>query len=140
MSDLAAAFRAKQIGFLPDHLGLDWVELRAGFAQGRLEIGKRHLAPNGYLHAATVVALADTACGYGCIVSLPEGAANFTTAELKTNFIGTAREGRITCEARLVHGGRTTQVWDAEVKSEATGKTIALFRCTQIVLYQRRGA
>jgi 1,4-dihydroxy-2-naphthoyl-CoA hydrolase len=73
-------------------------------------------------------------------VSLPEGAANFTTAELKTNFIGTAREGRITCEARLVHGGRTTQVWDAEVKSEATGKTIALFRCTQIVLYQSRGA
>jgi uncharacterized protein (TIGR00369 family) len=139
MSDLAAAFRAKQIGFLPDHLGLDWVELRAGFAQGRLEIGKRHLAPNGYLHAATVVALADTACGYGCIVSLPEGAANFTTAELKTNFIGTAREGRITCEARLVHGGRTTHVWDAEVKSEATGKTIALFRCTQIVLYQTRG-
>jgi 1,4-dihydroxy-2-naphthoyl-CoA hydrolase len=139
MSDLAAAFRAKQIGFLPDHLGLDWVELRAGFAQGRLEIGKRHLAPNGYLHAATVVALADTACGYGCIVSLPKGAANFTTAELKTNFIGTAREGRITCEARLVHGGRTTQVWDAEVKSEATGKTIALFRCTQIVLYQTRG-
>jgi uncharacterized protein (TIGR00369 family) len=121
-------------------LGLDWVELRAGFAQGRLELGKQHLAPNGYLHAATVVALADTACGYGCVVSLPEGAANFTTAELKTNFIGTAREGRITCEARLVHGGRTTQVWDAEVKSEATGKTIALFRCTQIVLYQSRGA
>jgi uncharacterized protein (TIGR00369 family) len=140
MSDLAAAFRAKQIGFLPDHLGLDWVELRTGFAQGGLEIGKQHLAPNGYLHAATVVALADTACGYGCIASLPGGAANFTTAELKTNFIGTAREGRISCEARLVHGGRTTQVWDAEVKSEATGKTIALFRCTQIVLYQRRGA
>ena len=140
MSDLSAAFRAMQIGFLPDHLGLDWVELRAGFAQGRLELGKQHLAPNGYLHAATVVALADTACGYGCVVSLPEGAANFTTAELKTNFIGTAREGRITCEARLVHGGRTTQVWDAEVKSEATGKTIALFRCTQIVLYQSRGA
>jgi uncharacterized protein (TIGR00369 family) len=140
MSDLAAAFRAKQIGFLPDHLGLDWVELRTGFAQGGLAIGKQHLAPNGYLHAATVVALADTACGYGCIASLPGGAANFTTAELKTNFIGTAREGRISCEARLVHGGRTTQVWDAEVKSEATGKTIALFRCTQIVLYQRRGA
>jgi len=139
MSELAAAFRAKQVGYLPDHLGLDWIDLRPGFAQGRFEIRKQHLAPNGYLHAATVVALADTACGYGCIVSLPEGAANFTTAELKTNFIGTAREGAVTCEARLAHGGRTTQVWDAEVKSEATGKTIALFRCTQIVLYQPRG-
>jgi len=140
MNEATAAFRAKQIGFLPDHLGLEWIDLRRGFAHGRFEIGKEHLAPNGYLHAAAVVGLADTACGYGCVVSLPEGAANFTTAELKTNFIGTAREGGITCEARLVHAGRTTQVWDAEVKSEASGKTIALFRCTQIVLYQARGA
>lgn len=140
MSEATAAFRAKQVGFLPDHLELDWIDLRRGFAQGRFEIAKKHLAPNGYLHAAAVVALADTACGYGCVLSLPEGAANFTTAELKANFIGTARDGGITCEARLVHAGRTTQVWDAEVKSEASGKTIALFRCTQIVLYQARGS
>jgi 1,4-dihydroxy-2-naphthoyl-CoA hydrolase len=139
MSEATAAFRAKQIGFLPDHLGLDWIDLRRGFAHGRFEIEKKHLAPNGYLHAAAVVGLADTACGYGCIVSLPEGAANFTTAELKANFIGTARDGGITCQARLVHAGRTTQVWDAEVKSEASGKTIALFRCTQIVLYKAGG-
>ncbi len=72
------------------------------------------------------------------MMSLPQGAANFTTAELKANFIGTALAGGISCAARLLHGGRTTQVWDAEVKSEVTGKTIALFRCTQIVLYQTR--
>jgi len=137
MSDLTAVFRAKQAGFLPDILGLDWVELRHGFAHGRFEIGKTHLAPNGYLHAAAVVALADTACGYGCLVSLPEGAANFTTVELKANYLGTALEGSVSCEARLLHGGRTTQVWDADVKSEAAGKTIALFRCTQMVLYPR---
>ncbi|HML09143.1 MAG TPA: PaaI family thioesterase [Xanthobacteraceae bacterium] len=136
MNEAAAAFRARQIGYLPGVLGLDWIELRRGFAQGRFVIGKQHLAPNGFLHAASVVALADTACGYGCVVSLPEGASNFTTAELKANFIGTAREGGVACEARLLHGGRTTQVWDAEVKSEASGKTIALFRCTQIILYQ----
>lgn len=136
MSEAVAAFRAKQIGSLPDHLGLDWVELRHSFAHGRFDIGKQHLAPNGYLHAAAIIALADTACGYGCIMSLPEGAANFTTAELKANFIGTALAGGVACEARLLHGGRTTQVWDAEVKSEASGKKIALFRCTQIILYQ----
>jgi len=140
MDDAVALFRAKQAGYLPDHLGLDWTEIQAGFVRGRFEIGKQHLAPNGYLHAAAVVALADTSCGYGCIMSLPEGAAGFTTAELKSNFIGTALEGAVTCEARLVHGGRTTQVWDAEVKSEATGKTIALFRCTQMILSKPRGA
>jgi len=134
MSDAVAEFRARQAGFLPDYLGLEWIELRAGFARGRLDIKRHHLAPNGYLHAATVVTLADTACGYGCIMSLPQGVAGFTTAELKTNFLGTALEGGIACEARMVHGGRTTQVWDAEVKSVVSGKTIALFRCTQFLL------
>ena len=111
-----------------------------GFARGRFDVAKQHLAPNGYLHAATVVALADTACGYGCMTSLPKGASGFTTIELKANFLGTALEGGVICEARLLHGGRTTQVWDAEVKSEISGKTIALFRCTQILLSQTRGS
>ena len=140
MGDAVALFRANQTGYLPGHLGLDWVEIKRGFVRGRFDVGKHHLAPNGYLHAAAVVAMADTACGYGCIVSLPDGATGFTTAELKANFIGTALEGGIGCEARLVHGGRTTKVWDAEVKSEASGKTIALFRCTQVVLSKPRGS
>ncbi len=140
MDDTVALFHAKQAGHLPDHLGHHWLEIRHGFTRGRFDVGKQHLAPNGYLHAAAVVALADTACGYGCLVSLPDGAVGFTTAELKTNFIGTALEGGVSCEARLVHGGRTTQVWDAEVKGEATGKTIALFRCTQVIHTNPRGA
>ena len=88
------------------------------------------LAPNGFLHGGTVVALADTACGYGSAANLPDGAVGFTTIELKSNFLGTATEGGIACRARLLHGGRTTQVWDAEVTAEATGAVIALFRCT----------
>jgi 1,4-dihydroxy-2-naphthoyl-CoA hydrolase len=140
MSDAAASFRAKQLEYLPGYLGLDWIDVRPGFVQGRLRIEKRHLAPNGYLHAAAVVALADTACGYGCFASLPDGATAFTTIELKANFIGTALEGVITCAARLLHGGRTTQVWDAEVKSEAGDKTIAFFRCTQLLLHRPAGS
>jgi uncharacterized protein (TIGR00369 family) len=101
----------------------------------RLPLRDELLAPNGYLHAATVVALADSACGYGCIASLPEGASGFTTIELKTNFLGTALVGTLSCTSDLVHGGRTTQVWDATVADEA-GKALALFRCTQLLLYR----
>ena len=97
------------------------------------------LAGNGYLHAASVVALADTSAGYGTLASLPEGAHNFTTIELKSNFLATAREGAVACEATLVHGGRTTQVWDARVWDETTGRTLALFRCTQVLLYPPTG-
>ncbi|WP_456823034.1 PaaI family thioesterase [Bradyrhizobium sp. USDA 4502] len=95
----------------------------------------KHFSPHGLLHGASIVALADTACGFGCLASLPDGAIGFATGELKINFIGAAREGGMSCEARLVHAGRTTQVWDAEIRSEATGKTIALFRCTQMLPY-----
>ncbi len=124
-----------QRGTLPDMLGLEWIEAGQGLVKGRVKIEARHLAPNGFLHAAMIVLLADSACGYGCMLSLTQGATSFTTIELKTNFLGTTRDGAIACEARLVHGGRTTQVWDATVTREGDGKTIALFRCTQILLY-----
>ena len=137
MENFAEALTERQQGFLPGYLGLEWREARHGFVAGRFVVEQRHVAPNGFLHAASVIALADSACGYGTIVSKPAEAANFTTVELKANFLGTTREGAVSCEARLVHGGKSTQVWDAEVKNEATGKTIALFRCTQMVLWPR---
>jgi uncharacterized protein (TIGR00369 family) len=128
---------ARATGTLPGLIGLEMTQAGDGRAAGELVIRPEVLAPNGYLHAATVVALADTTCGYGTVASLPEGARGFTTIELKTNFLGTAREGRITCAATLMHGGRTTQVWDATVTNAANGQTIALFRCTQMLLYPR---
>jgi len=102
-----------------------------------LPIRPELLAPNNYLHAGAVVTLADTAAGYGCLAHLPQGAESFTTIELKSNFLGTAREGGVVCEAKLVHGGKNTQVWDAVVTNEQTGKTMALFRCTQMILYAK---
>ena len=128
---------ARGRGFLPGLIGIEFLSLEPGRLTSRLPIRPELLAPNGYLHAATVIALADTSCGYGTIADLPSGAQNFTTLELKSNFLGTAREGVIACAARRVHHGRTTQVWDAEVTDEANGKTIALFRCTQLILYPR---
>ena len=124
-------------GTLPGLIGVEILEAERGRLASRLELREELLAPNGYLHAATVVALADTSCGYGCFVNLPEGAEGFTTVELKSNFLGTKREGAINCEATLVHGGRATQVWDATVADEESGKKLALFRCTQMILYPR---
>jgi uncharacterized protein (TIGR00369 family) len=125
------------VGTLPGLIGLEITQAEKGKLASRLELREELLAPNGYLHAATVVALADTSCGYGTFVNLPEGAEGFTTIELKSNFLGTRRDGVIRCEAKLAHGGRTTQVWDATVADEESGKPIALFRCTQMILYPR---
>lgn len=124
-------------GFLPGHLDVVVTQVSAEGVRSELAVRRSHMAPNGYLHAGAVVTLADTAAGYGCTANLPAGAVGFTTIELKANYLGTARDGTIECDARPVHLGRTTQVWDAVVTHRESGKTIALFRCTQLVLYSR---
>jgi 1,4-dihydroxy-2-naphthoyl-CoA hydrolase len=124
-------------GRLPGLLGFRVVALQEKRLEAELDIRPELLAPNGYLHAATIIALADTAAGYACLAHLPDGAQNFTTIELKSNFLGTARDGTLACVATPAHLGRTTQVWDSVVTRKADGGTIALFRCTQLVLWPK---
>jgi len=130
-------FQSFGAGHLPGHLGVEIITARRDLVESRLTVAKHVMAPNGYLHAASVVALADTSAGYGCKLALPEGAAGFTTIELKASFVGTARDGAILCRATPLHLGRTTQVWDAAVAVEASGARIAVFRCTQMVLWPK---
>jgi uncharacterized protein (TIGR00369 family) len=128
---------ARSPGRLPGLIGMEVTALQPGKLRSRLQVRPEIMATNGYLHAASVVALADTSCGYGTLAHLPEGAKSFTTIELKSNFLGTVREGVVICEAAPHHLGRNTQVWDAVVTDEATGKKLALFRCTQMILWDK---
>jgi uncharacterized protein (TIGR00369 family) len=124
--------------FLPGHLGMEFLLVEPDEVRARMRIEQSLCAWNGYLHAGAIVSLADTCCGYATVRNLPENASGFTTIELKSNFFGTALDGDLVCVARPLHKGRTTQVWDAEARSDRTGKTLALFRCTQMILYPRR--
>jgi uncharacterized protein (TIGR00369 family) len=134
-AELSATLEKLGAPRLPGLLGIELIDLGDGSSAMRMEIGERHLASNGYLHAASVVALADTTAGYGCVANLPEGAIGFTTIELKSNHLGTLLQGALLSTGTLAHGGRSTQVWDVVVTAEETGKKIALFRCTQMILY-----
>jgi 1,4-dihydroxy-2-naphthoyl-CoA hydrolase len=125
------------VGKLPGHLGIVITRADQSEVIAELEITQSLLAPNGYLHAGTVVTIADTCAGYGCLATLPRGANGFTTIELKSNHLGTALEGTIVAVAKPAHLGRTTQIWDAVVTRKESGKTIALFRCTQLILYAK---
>jgi len=127
------AFHERQVGYAPDKFGLRLTAIDEGRVDSQMQVQPWMLAPNGFLHAASVIMLADTSAGYATIAHLPEGAKNFTTIELKSNFFGTAREGLLRCEARAEHLGRSTQVWSATVFGPE-GKKIALFRCTQMIL------
>lgn len=121
--------------YLPAHLGIVITDIGAEALTAEFKVQQFLLSPNGYMHAGSVVSLADTAAGFACYANLPENSIGFTTIELKTNLLGTALEGTVECVAKAVHLGRTTQVWDAVVTSKDSGKTMALFRCTQLILY-----
>ena len=123
--------------YLPGYLGIEMLTLTEGSLTSRMPVKQLHFAPNDFLHAASVVALADTTCGYATLAHLPDGAKSFTTIELKSNHLGTIKEGSIACTATAQHLGRTTQVWDAVVTDEASGRKIALFRCTQMILWPK---
>jgi 1,4-dihydroxy-2-naphthoyl-CoA hydrolase len=133
----ADVLNARSAGHLPGLVGLTVLRMSAEGLESRLPVRKELLAPNGFLHAASVIALADTSCGYACVANLPQGASGFTTLELKANFLGTTLEGAIYCRATPAHLGRSTQVWDALVTIEGTDRKIALFRCTQMVLWPK---
>lgn len=130
-------FQSFGAAYLPGHVGVEIVTVSRELVESRMAVRKEVMAPNGYLHAASVVALADTSCGYGCVAALPDGAKGFTTVELKANFLGTALDGAILCRATPLHLGRTTQVWDAAISVEGSGARIATFRCTQMVLWPK---
>ena len=127
------------IGRLPGLFGLQVLALSEGELRMQIADPPRAARAQRLSARRDRDRVADTACGYACLAHLPEGAENFTTVELKTNFLGTVTEGTIEAVARGVHLGRTTQVWDATVQTAvATGKTIALFRCTQMILWPKR--
>lgn len=133
----AQDFNQRGAACLPGHLGLVITHISPEHIRAELPVTTQLMAPNGFLHAGSVVTLADTCAGYGCVANLPAGASGFTTIELKSNHLGTARDGHIDCMATPAHLGRTTQVWDATVTHRESGKTLALFRCTQILLYPK---
>jgi 1,4-dihydroxy-2-naphthoyl-CoA hydrolase len=122
---------------LPGHLGLVITEVSESRVVGELPVVQFVMAPNGYLHAGTIVTLADTVAGYGCVMNLPADAVGFTTIELKSNHLGTTRDGTIVAVGTPLHLGKTTQVWDAVVTHKESGRTLSVFRCTQLILYTK---
>lgn len=135
--DPVGEFNEKAATCLPGALGIEMLSVDGDRFESRMTVGPGHHAPNGFLHAASIVALADTTCGFAARLKLPDGASGFTTVELKSNHMGTLLEGELRCTATAIHAGRSTQVWDARVFDPERDRTIAVFRCTQMVLWPK---
>jgi uncharacterized protein (TIGR00369 family) len=119
---------------VPGHLGCVFTYAAKDLVIGHIDVSEKLIAGTGFLFAPAVIALADTCAAIGCGRNIGE-AESFTTIELKSNFLSSARVGeRVECRCVPVHLGKATHVWDATVTNLSSGRTMALFRCTQMVL------
>ena len=123
--------------YLFGYLGMEFLKVEDDEVIARIVLQQHHFGWNGYLHAGTIFSLADSCAGYGCVRSLPGGAAGFTTIETKTNFLSTVRQGSIQAIAIPLHRGKSTQVWDTSVSSTENGQLLSCYRCTQMVLWPK---
>ena len=124
-------------GNLAGHMGLQITSVRHGFVEGRITLRPDLAAHTGYLMDGAVLCIADTLCSYGVSTAWPDGAAGFITVQASCSFTSALRAGIGVCTARLLHGGHSSQVWDAEFLDESNGRLLASFRCTQIFQYPR---
>jgi len=122
-------------GKFPDYCNIRFTEVREGSVSASMSVLPEFMAPNGYLHAGSLVTLADTVAGFSSLAHLPEKAKSFTTIELKSSFLGTTQEGTLIAHSEAEHLGRTTHVWRVEVRLRETNKKLAVFMCTQLVIY-----
>ena len=123
--------------YLFGYLGMEFLKVEDDEVIARIVLQQHHFGWNGYLHAGTIFSLADSCAGYGCVRSLPDGAAGFTTIETKTNFLSTVRQGSIQAIAIPLHRGKSTQVWDTSVSSTENGQLLSCYRCTQMVRWPK---
>ncbi|MDW3191557.1 MAG: PaaI family thioesterase [Cytophagales bacterium] len=128
-------FNLRSSGHFPGMMGIHISNISNGSMSGEMEIKADFFAPNGFLHAGSIVTFADTLAGYATIAHLPENGKSFTTIELKSNFTGAARKGKLLGECMAEHVGRTTQIWRVEVSESESNKRVAIFSCTQLILY-----
>ena len=119
----------------PEMLGIVITHLEEGKMNAKMSVRKEFFAPNDFLHAGSIVTFADTVAGYSTIAHLPEKGKSFTTLEVKSNFIKAIKKGTLYCECTAEHIGRTTQVWRVVVSDMESKKKIAVFSCTQLILY-----
>ena len=90
---------------------------------------------HGYLHAAAVTAIADSACGYAALTLMPPGR-EVLSVEFKTNLVAPASGERFLATGRVVRSGRTLTVCAAEVHAhgDARSTLVAVMQATMIAV------
>ncbi len=116
-------------------LGIQMQEASADRVVATMEVTPDHHQPFGYLHGGVSVVLAESVASVGGYLRAPEGKAAMGL-EINANHVRSVKEGKLTAVGEPLHTGRSTQVWQIEIRDERE-RLICISRCTLAVVNQR---
>lgn len=114
------------------HLGIEFLEVGDDFIRARVPVDARTVQPYGLLHGGVSVVLAETLGSCGAAYAAPEGH-RVVGLDINANHLKGVSSGWVTGTAKAVHVGRSTQVWQIELRNEA-GELTCVSRLTMAVL------
>lgn len=117
------------------HLGMEFLEVGDGFITARVPVDSRTKQPYGLLHGGVSVVLAETLGSCGAAFSCPSGH-RAVGLDINANHLRGATSGWVTGTTRPVHIGRSTQVWQIDLKNDA-GELTCVSRITMAILQPR---
>ena len=117
------------------HLGIEFLEVGDDFLSARVPVDHRTHQPFGLLHGGVSVVLAETLGSCGAGFAIPEGY-SAVGLDINANHLKGVKSGWVTGVARPVHRGRTTHVWQIDMRNDA-GELSCVSRITMAILSPR---
>jgi uncharacterized protein (TIGR00369 family) len=114
------------------HLGIEFLEVGDDYLRARVPVDARTRQPYGLLHGGVSVVLAETLGSCGAYCASPEGH-HAVGLDINANHLKSVTTGWLTGVARAVHLGRTTQVWQIDMRNDA-GQLCCVSRITMAIL------
>ncbi len=133
IDDIRQRFAEYTKDTLQEVLGIEFLEVDNDHIVARMPVNNTTKQPFGVLHGGATVALAETVASMGTWLGIDHQKQTAMGLEINANHLRPVRSGFVTAEAKPIHRGRKTWVWDIRVTDD-DGKLTAISRCTVAVV------
>ncbi len=118
---------------LMETLGIEYMETKEGYVKAKMPVNEKTLQPMGILHGGASLALAETIGSLGSVLLVDMNKYDVRGANISANHVSAATKGFVYGEAKIIHRGRNTHVWNIEIKNE-DGKLVSVSRLTNMII------
>jgi hypothetical protein len=115
------------------NLGIEVTLIEEGLVEGFLELSAKNSRPDGILHGGANLALAETLAGLGSMLLVDLSGCDVLGTQVSGNHTGVLAQGKALAEAKIIHRGNKTHIWNVDVKNEE-GRLISTVRVTNMIV------